>query len=238
MVDGKPREWELGPPSPQNPGWDELDREMITRGIAKDIRDAIARGDGAASYYEDFANSVLEPAKVRWETELSRLLRVYGARALGAQDWTYQKRNRRQHIFGDVVFPAPYKPQINVAFISDQSGSMCNDVVKQGFSEIQGLIRASGAAVTVLATDTKANVRQGVTDARSLKRERAGGTDLRVGIKAALDLQTRPNLIVVHTDGETPWPTTAPRVPVIVVLTRPESRYYQVPSWAKKITME
>ena len=53
-----------------------------------------------------------------------------------------------------------------------------------------------------------------------------GGTDMRVGINAALELRERPNVIVVLSDGGTPWPNEQPHgVQVVVGL---------VGSWGRK----
>jgi Mg-chelatase subunit ChlD len=43
-----------------------------------------------------------------------------------------------------------------------------------------------------------------------------GGTDLREGIKAALALRPRPDLVLVLTDGQTPWPDHRPSVPIVI----------------------
>jgi predicted metal-dependent peptidase len=37
-----------------------------------------------------------------------------------------------------------------------------------------------------------------------------GGTDLRTGFAAALRTRPRPDVAVVLTDGQTPWPDTPP----------------------------
>lgn len=39
-----------------------------------------------------------------------------------------------------------------------------------------------------------------------------------VGIDAALALKPRPQLIIVLTDGETPWPATPPAASVVAAL--------------------
>ncbi|RSS94279.1 VWA-like domain-containing protein, partial [Streptomyces sp. WAC05950] len=45
-----------------------------------------------------------------------------------------------------------------------------------------------------------------------------GGTDMRVGISAALAMPDRPNVVVVLTDGYTPWPDETPSCRLIAAL--------------------
>jgi predicted metal-dependent peptidase len=60
-----------------------------------------------------------------------------------------------------------------------------------------------------------------------------GGTDMGVGIKAADELTPRHGAIVVLTDGYTPWPTTPPRGPCIVVLIGSGGDVAsRIPAWA------
>ena len=58
-----------------------------------------------------------------------------------------------------------------------------------------------------------------------------GGTDMGVGIMQAME--SKPDVIIVITDGLTPWPAN-PGVPVIVCLF--EDR--DVPSWARKVIIK
>ena len=67
-----------------------------------------------------------------------------------------------------------------------------------------------------------------------------GGTDMRVGITAALEATPKPTVVVVMTDGDTPWPDQATRIPVIAVIigTNPSRQGAQVPSWIRTVLVE
>jgi predicted metal-dependent peptidase len=71
---------------------------------------------------------------------------------------------------------------------------------------------------------------QRVFDPRQVKLVGGGGTDMRVGIDAALKLRPRPHVIIVLTDGYTPWPSSPPRdVKVIAgIIDNPNA---DAPSW-------
>ena len=61
-----------------------------------------------------------------------------------------------------------------------------------------------------------------------------GGTDMRQGIQAALADEPRPHVVVVLTDAVTPWPETAPDVPVIIGLLG-NRRMAELPEWGTVI---
>jgi predicted metal-dependent peptidase len=45
-----------------------------------------------------------------------------------------------------------------------------------------------------------------------------GGTDMTVGIQTAMDLRPSPSVLVVLTDGYTPWPAEPPKARVVAGL--------------------
>ena len=61
-----------------------------------------------------------------------------------------------------------------------------------------------------MVCDEEAAAPQQVRTISELQLTGGGGTDMRVGIAAALDLRPRPQVVVVLTDGLTPWPVDAP----------------------------
>jgi predicted metal-dependent peptidase len=76
-------------------------------------------------------------------------------------------------------------------------------------TEIKGLLVAVGIqndAIRVISCDAGAEEAQKVRNVNDLLLKGGGGTDLRVGIENATKLIPRPELIIVVTDGGTPWP--------------------------------
>jgi predicted metal-dependent peptidase len=62
-----------------------------------------------------------------------------------------------------------------------------------------------------------------------------GGTDMGKGILAALSDRAVPDVVVVLTDGETPWPQARPSRPVIVgmfTIDGDRRSFANTPSWA------
>jgi len=62
-----------------------------------------------------------------------------------------------------------------------------------------------------------------------------GGTDMGIGIDAAMKLKQKPDIIIVLTDGQTPWPNRPPKAKTIIGLLGGDT---DTPKWAKKIIIE
>jgi hypothetical protein len=83
--------------------------------------------------------------------------------------------------------------------------------------EAQGAIKTVGASLHVIACD--ADSEDGPQMVRSIGEvvlKGGGGTDMVAGIAMALTVD--PDVVVVMTDGYTPWPPAPVGVPVIIVL--------------------
>jgi predicted metal-dependent peptidase len=91
--------------------------------------------------------------------------------------------------------------------------------------------------VHVLSCDAQVHRVQRVTSARRVELFGGGGTNMGAGIAAALALRPRPSVIVVLTDGYTPWPARAPtRARVVVGLVGTGA--WAVPRWARLVRIE
>ena len=111
-------------------------------------------------------------------------------------------------------------------------------------SEVVGIARASGVSmgVQVIACDEQAYPAQQVRGAGDVDRVElrgGGGTDMGAGIEAAAASRPVPHIVVVFTDGYTPWPDAKPRKvdSVIVVLTTGD-QLSDVPNWCTAILLE
>jgi hypothetical protein len=75
-----------------------------------------------------------------------------------------------------------------------------------------------------------------VLSARDVRLLGGGGTDMGAGLTAAAALRPRPDLVIVLTDGHTPWPAAPPgRTKVVVGLLDPTG---SVPGWATSVAVE
>jgi predicted metal-dependent peptidase len=156
--------------------------------------------------WERWAQSVLEPT-VDWRRALTGAVREAAAWASGAVDYTYQRPSRRSTAMRGVILPSLRQPVPRVAIVVDTSGSMADGQIAAALAEVSGVLRAVGIGgnrVTVLSCDAAVHVVRAVRSIGEVQLAGGGGTDMRVGIEAALP--SRPHFVIVLTDGYTPWP--------------------------------
>jgi predicted metal-dependent peptidase len=218
------------------------DLDLMRHRVALDIEEmagsADGRGTGLGDYWLKWSQQMLRPPKVDWRQLLAKRVRGAITQARARVDWKYGPPSRRRevlrHIMGDEapLLPVLRGPSPQVAFVVDVSGSMMGARIKQAFSEVLGISRActhvpcAGVAVDA---GLQGIVRQVRTADDLMKLNKGGGgTDMRVGIQVAADLKPAPEVIVIVTDGETPWPERKemPKKAEVVVCVINRSRHY------------
>ncbi|MFN2506736.1 MAG: VWA-like domain-containing protein, partial [Acidimicrobiales bacterium] len=132
-----------------------------------------------------------------------------------------------------------------VLVLCDTSGSMGDVELATVLAEVDGLLKGVGLArnrVRVMAVDAAVQTVQQVTNARQINLVGGGGTDMGAGLAAAAKLRPRPSVVVVLTDGMTPWPPEAPKGMQIVVgliANRTQAgRTWAAPQWARVVPIE
>jgi len=208
--------WELPADGPA-PAVGPVEAEAIRRLTA----DAVRRTAGTApAGWRRWAERVLEPT-VDWRQVLAGAIRDAVAWTGGAVDYTYRRPSRRSAALPGVALPSLRRPLPRVAVVVDTSGSMDADDLAAALGEITGVLRGVGLRgnrVAVLTCDAAVHTVRRVTAAEQVELVGGGGTDLAVGIRAALELPDRPEVVVVLTDGYVPWPAQAPPCRVVAGL--------------------
>lgn len=236
VADGKPRPWEKGEPggesadgTPNPHGLTPAEVGTLAQKVAQDM---VSMGNCPAGW-QRWANALVKP-QVPWQQVLRGAIRSSVRSVTAAVDYTYKRPNRRSGVAG-VILPSMHKFTPEVAIVVDTSGSMGEKQLAHALAEVDSCIKATGAAVSVLTVDAAcAGGVQRVKHASALKLLGGGGTDMRVGITAAL--ATDADVVVVITDCETPWPSAAPpRTTVVVNVGRPDP---SVPAWAKLVEVK
>jgi predicted metal-dependent peptidase len=236
--DGVRREHEL-PPDLDLGEVTAEDGHEIRRRVAVDYREhALNRGDRPGDAWR-WALRILEP-QIKWESLLSGAVRRAAGWANGRTDQTFSRPSRRQSCTPRIVLPGTRRPLPHVAMVIDTSGSVPDVLLGRALSEVDGALRALGVgdtSVTVYSCDAAVHTVQRVRRASDAKLAGGGGTDMRVGIAAAGAQKPRPDLVVVFTDGATPWPEHPPPASAVVVALLGRSRTHlpPTPTWATRV---
>jgi predicted metal-dependent peptidase len=205
---GSPRPWESSDAARVSP----VEAAAIRRQTAHEMR-AHARTRGRMPEgWRRWADEILEPV-VDWRRALTGAVREAASWASGAVDYTYQRPSRRGTAVPRVVFPSLRRPMPRVAVVVDTSGSMGDQELRAVLGEVAGVLRAVGIGrnrVSVLACDADVHAVRRAGTVGDVVLAGGGGTDMRVGIDQALRAQERPHIIIVLTDGYTPWPEVRP----------------------------
>ncbi len=228
-ANGHAHSWERPADDPDVPGMSEVSRKLLERAVAEDVKRAAQAGRGSVpAGLVSYVDTILTP-QVPWTEVLGTVLRSAIDRAHGYDAQTFARPGRLsgalvQH--GGAMFPSWYTPKITVGIVLDTSGSMGTERVAQALAETQEVAAGAGASVLFTSVDSRAAEIVEVTGTAPIALQGGGGTDMRVGIRAMLDYPQRPDVVVVLTDCDTPWPAEPTPVPLIVV-------GIDVYSWAK-----
>jgi predicted metal-dependent peptidase len=228
-ADGCRRPWE------GTDGLSERECRLLRKAVAQQVCRHAGRFPGSvAGGWLRWAERVLRPA-VDWRRVLRAEIRQAVASVAGSVDYTYRRPSRRASVSDDIVLPALHRPQPEIAVACDTSGSMHDEMLARALAEIEGLVAAQGLRrqLRVLAVDTEVHALSRVSSARQVTLLGGGGTDMGAGIHAATALRPAPDVIVVLTDGYTPWPDRAPAGRVIVGLFDQAGPAWIPPAWAR-----
>lgn len=216
-VCGDQRPWEDGTPGEGGnaPGVTEAEGNATRRDVAAAIKKAKADGRGhVPAGWEVFADSVLQAPKVRWQDRLRAIARQAITRVRGDRLTTYRRLSRSSIVNGcKVIKPSTYEIVPTVVIVCDTSGSMGSgrsSRLERALSEAEAILKLNKVKGYFL--DCDANVYGTAQDVKSVinaKVNGGGGTDMRVGVKAALKQKVKPDIVVLLTDGDTAWPDAA-----------------------------
>ena len=215
------------------PGLGTAEADLVRRAVAQDVKAAGGRGRGTMPAGLDrWATGMLAPPTVSWQQVLRGAVRAAITGEAGRADYTYRRPSRRR--VPGVILPAMRGVSLAVAVVVDTSGSMGQSQLDAALSEIGGVLATSGVSrdhLHVLACDAAAAAPQRIRSVSGIRLTGGGGTDMRVGIDAAAGLRPEPNVIIVLTDGDTPWPEHPPRPRLVCAVISPDPPR-GTPEWA------
>jgi len=172
-------------------GRSEVEQHRIRKQVAEAIQQESAKGRGTVpAGWVRWADAMVAPPKIPWQTKLAKTLRTFVAWKAGAVDRKYTCPSRRQagvgYGPGKPLLAGLRAPVPNVGIFADTSGSMGQTEGEAVISESTGILKAVGADVLFLSIDAEvhsiAKVRTATDLIKNIKG--GGGTDFRPAFAA------------------------------------------------------
>ncbi|MDD9382116.1 VWA-like domain-containing protein [Streptomyces sp. ZAF1911] len=214
-ADGLEREWDLGPDGAH--GLSEQERDAVRFRVAQGIT---GRPGSAPKGWKRWAEEAFHPPQP-WRELLGAAVRSATSGSGAGDDYTYSRPSRRSAGVPGAVLPSLRRRPPRVSVVIDTSGSVSDTELGSALLEVTAIARAVGGRrdlVTVVPCDASARIAHPLCSAEGIPLLGGGGTDLRTGFATALRSAPRPDVIVVLTDGQTPWPSTRPQCRTVVGL--------------------
>lgn len=221
-ADGVTRPWERGVPSPAHPGLTPAEADSLRRLVARRVWECRGRGSVPGSllrWAEELLGRPVDPCG-----ELLRMVQnAVCVAAAGRPRRTYARPSRRTTVAGDLLLPGRRTTMPTVAVIIDTSLSVSDEELGRALGFVQGLLDVYATAVHVLAADAAVGFVGRVTSPSQVRLVGGGGTDMAKAVDEALELRPPPQVILVVTDGMTPWGEDPGVDVVAVLLARPST---------------
>lgn len=214
-ADGLEREWEFGPDGAH--GLSAQERDAVRFRVAQGIT---GRPGSAPRGWQRWAEEAFHPPQP-WRELLGAAVRSAVTGSGAGEDYTYGRPSRRSAGVPGAILPSLRRRPPQVCVVIDTSGSVSDAELGSALLEVAAISRAVGGRrdlVSVLACDAAVQNVHALCRAEGIPLVGGGGTDLRTGFAKALRAQPRPDVIVVLTDGQTPWPATRPPCRTVVGL--------------------
>ncbi|MGJ6967273.1 vWA domain-containing protein [Streptosporangium sp. G11] len=214
-ADGLDREWDLGPDGAN--GLSPQERDAVRFRVAEGIT---ARPGNVPKGWGRWAEEAFHPPQP-WRELLGAAVRSAASGPGAGEDYTYGRPSRRSAGLPGVVLPSLRRRPPRISVVIDTSGSVSDAELGSALLELAAIVRVVGGRrdlVSVLSCDVAARVVHPLCRAEGIPLVGGGGTDLRTGFAKALRATPRPDVIVILTDGQTPWPDTRPPCRTVVGL--------------------
>ncbi|MGI5452589.1 DUF2201 family putative metallopeptidase [Streptomyces sp. CA-249302] len=241
-ADGLERAWELGPEGAR--GLSEQERDAVRFRVAQGIK---GRPGSSPEGWRRWAEEAFHPPQP-WRELLGAAVRSAASAPGVGEDYSYGRPSRRSAGFPGVVLPSLRRRPPRVSVVVDTSGSVSDTELGSALLEIAAISRAVGGRrdlINVVPCDAAAGMVHSLCRGEGIPLMGGGGTDLRTGFATALRSRPRPDVVVVLTDGQTPWPDSRPACRTVVGLfPRPDDSWDEEdpdyvpdspPDWARVV---
>ncbi|TQM83728.1 putative metal-dependent peptidase [Saccharothrix saharensis] len=242
-ADGLERDWDPGPDGAH--GLSAQERDAVRFRVAQGLT---AHPGSAPKGWRRWAEDAFHPPQP-WRELLGAAVRSAVSGPGAGEDYSYGRPSRRSAGLPGVVLPSLRRRPPRVCVVVDTSGSVSDGELGSALVEIAAIVHAVGGRrdlVSVLSCDAAAHVTGPLCRAEGITLVGGGGTDLRSGFAKALRRNPKPDVVVVLTDGQTPWPADRPPCRTVVGLFPRERSYDEddpnhvpddPPAWARVVAI-
>ena len=247
---GQSRSYEIPKNDGESPAIGSDQQDVIRDRVAQEIlKHALEKGIGTLpSGLLRWAQELLQP-KIDWQRELAGTFRTSLATVLGRRDYVFTRPSRRQSAMRtgntEIILPSMRKPAPpTVAVIIDTSGSISSEQVTEFLSEVDGIAKSNGISqgLFIIPCDAEVGPIQKLKSRGSIseiKLSGGGGTDMGAGIHAAAEIRPTPRIVIVLTDGYTPWPQALPKkIDTLIICSTVEETTKATPGYARTIFLD
>jgi hypothetical protein len=243
LSDGVPREWEAGKPGKESGqdgqdgaphGLGAYERKRLERVIATDVAEASRKQGKVPGGLARIANEILKPAfDPRREIMAEVKYSLNAVSGFGSSTWILPGRRSPP---GGLRLPKSICPVPKPVLIFDTSGSMNDTDLALCRGVLADVFRAlpSQEGVRVITGDTHIESCQRAFSQAHVELVGGGGTDMARLMEEAATKYPDAHVIVVVSDGYTPWPSKPLRQKCLVLLTQ-RSQKDSVPSWIRTV---
>jgi len=193
--------------------WDDVDDENIADSVVRSMtNEALGRGT-VPGELSSIIPQILKERRVAWNVLLRSFVATLGK---VTRSCSWKKENKR--VAG---FPGYRRlPGLNLLVVTDTSGSVSDEDIAVFFDEIDNIHRDRRNVVTVMESDANVGNVYAYNGVRPKKVSGRGGTAFAPALKAAWDMNPRPDGIVYFTDGWGENPTKVNSIPVLWIVTK------------------
>lgn len=246
ISDGQNRGFEIPVDDQDAPGADSLEKDRLRDKVASDITQHASTGN-IPKGLERWAQSHLDP-KIDWRRQLAVRLRQAVANVTGRRDYSYMRPSRRQDAIrasgSTVILPAMRQPAPpRIAIIADTSGSISNEDLNRFLAEIKGMLNAVGIGqgMSIIPCDAQAYPAIKIRSRSAIIEinfQGGGGTNMVTGIEAAMSMRPLPQIVIILTDGYTPWPEDKPKgCDHFIAALTDEKTMNSIPLWMTPVSL-
>jgi predicted metal-dependent peptidase len=181
---------------------------------------------------EEVLNPAIDPAAL-----LRHLVKQAVYLTSGFGERSYRRPSRRD--YGPVVMPCNQAPVPKIAIIVDTSGSMDDGQLGLALGLIGRVVESYRITdgIQIVTGDEEGKTVAFTTDPSEVDLRGGGGTDMGAIVESVVDGDDPPHIVLVATDGDTPWPDSDVGVPVVCCLTSRPCGYYSCPEWIEVVKM-